>query len=138
MCTAERRTVQPRPSFPPTTTVVSLLTAFVLIGCAGAIRPAADGGGANVITQDMIEAGASPTTDVRELLERLRPQWLRSRGQVSLQDENAGYPVVYVDGIRFGSLDTLRGLQVRGISRIEYIGSADATTRYGTGHMGGV
>jgi hypothetical protein len=45
--------------------------------------------------------------------------------------------VVYIEGIREPSLDALRRLDVTSILLIDYLGAADATTRYGTGHTGG-
>ena len=110
-----------------------LLMAFALaLGLSGC---ASSGGGASRV------AGASSTRIVLEELEplgqldalqavqRLRPQWLQSRG--------SGLPVLYVDGAPRGDVNDLRFLPSDQIARIEYLNASDASTRYGTGHQGG-
>jgi hypothetical protein len=71
------------------------------------------------------------------VIHRLRPRWLATRGQISLQDPRAGYAVVYVDGIRFGELETLRSIPTGDIKEIRYQTASEATTWRGTGHAGG-
>ena len=73
-----------------------------------------------------------------DLIQRLRPAWLLPRGQNSLTDPAASYPIVYFDAIRHGTLVTLHLIPTSEIQRVEFIGSADATTRWGTGHPAGV
>jgi hypothetical protein len=48
------------------------------------------------------------------------------------------YPVVYIDEIRHGGLGTLHGIPASEILSIQYFSTADATTRWGTGHPSGV
>lgn len=72
------------------------------------------------------------------LIRRLRPAWLRARGQDSLTDPGATYPVVYLDEIRHGGLETLHQIPAAEILSMRFFGSADATTRWGTGHPSGV
>ena len=73
-----------------------------------------------------------------DVIQRLRPEFLRSRGRIAGGVAGSQSPVVYVDGVRAGGLDTLRGIAARDVAEIRRIGAADATTRYGTGHAGGV
>jgi outer membrane cobalamin receptor len=47
-------------------------------------------------------------------------------------------PVVYVDNVRFGDLETLQSIPITGIAEIRYMSGPDATTRWGTGVLGGV
>ena len=72
------------------------------------------------------------------LVRRLRPAWLRARGQKSFTDPSADYPVVYVDAIRRGGLSTLYQIPSSEILSLQFFGTADATTRWGTGHPSGV
>ena len=72
------------------------------------------------------------------LIRRLRPSWLSSRGQTSLTDPAASYPVVYIDEIRHGGLPSLHRIPTSEIYRMEFFNTADATTRWGTGHRSGV
>ncbi|MDX1494094.1 MAG: hypothetical protein R3253_08555 [Longimicrobiales bacterium] len=62
-------------------------------------------------------------------IERLRPQWLRTRSG----DE----PVLHIDGARRSSLRDIENYQLQEIERIDYMSASDATTRFGTGYAGG-
>lgn len=79
---------------------------------------------------------ADPTA--YELVQRLRPNWLRARGQFSLGSPESAYPLVYMNDVLFGSLMTLHQIPPSQIERMEYIRSIDATIRWGTGHTAGV
>lgn len=66
-----------------------------------------------------------------EVIRRLRPRWLQSRGA----EQN---PVVYQDGARIGMADQVLGnFSVNDVQSIRYRNASDATTRYGTGHGAG-
>ena len=81
---------------------------------------------------------SSSATDAYDLIQKLRPHWLRGRGSKSFRDEDAGHPVVYVDGNRHGDLDSLPAFSVEDIKEINFFSSSEATFRFGTGHTGGV
>ncbi len=55
----------------------------------------------------------------------------------TLGNPTPAYAEVYVDGLRYGPLESLYQISTNTIERIEYLSALDATTRYGTGHMGG-
>jgi hypothetical protein len=110
---------------------------LMLAACASPGSRIADRGASNLLTRAEIDPVVTAVGDIRELIERLRPQWLRPRGRPSMQDQNAGLPVVYVDGVRVGTPERLRGMSTGGLIQIEYISASDATTRFGTGHLGG-
>lgn len=97
-------------------------------------RPTAD---RDTITLEMIEDIAASVQDAHAVVDRLRPQWLRSRGSMSIRNPEPVFPVVYVDGQRYGDLDSLRTLGVQSLNSLQFISAAAATTRYGTGHAGG-
>ena len=77
-------------------------------------------------------AAASDVPTAYDLVQRLRPTMLQSRGGRS------SYPVVYMDNVQFGGLDALRQVRSEQIKEIRFISAADATTRWGTNHDGGV
>lgn len=97
------------------------------------------------------QAGSRPTTSVLtgeeirgstaltafDVVQQLRPQYLRARGQRTLQRADAGEPVIYVDNLRAGGIDALRTIRAGEIEEIRYLTPSEATTRYGTGHLGG-
>jgi hypothetical protein len=92
----------------------------------------------NEIELEEIRARGGDDLTAHRLIQRLRPAWLLGRGQTSLTNPEAAYPVVYVDGVRHGGLDTLVTITSNQIRRMTYTGAADATTRWGTGHPAGV
>ena len=83
----------------------------------------------NVITAEELADYTNLTC--LEVVRRLRPRWLQSRGA----EQN---PVVYQDGARIGSADRVLGnFSVNDVQSIRYRDASDATTRYGTGHGAG-
>lgn len=79
--------------------------------------------------EEIMERGDNASTAM-EVVRRLRPAWLLARG---------ADPVVYVDNVRRpGGVDALFNVPVGQIRLLEFIGAGDATTRWGTGHTGGV
>ena len=85
-----------------------------------------------------IEARGGNDHSAMDLIRRLRPAWLRARGQKSFTDDGAQFPVVYIDDIRHGGLPTLHRIPSAEILELRFINTADATTRWGTGHPSGV
>jgi hypothetical protein len=120
--------------------------------CASA-APGTEGSEPGDVSPDVLQASvpvrSSPNVltgeDVRavdvgnlyDAVRRLRPQWLRARGSASLVSPEATQAVVYVAGIRQGDPRALQNVNVDTVSRVEFIDSRDATTRFGTGHLGG-
>lgn len=90
----------------------------------------------NVLTGDQLRA--TDATTVWDALRRLRPQWLRPRATSSLVEPLSEEPIVYVQGIRHGPLRSLQQMNIDRVRRVEFIDRRDATTRFGTGHGGGV
>ena len=92
------------------------------------------------IGESEIAASASDATNALLLIQKLRPQMLRSRGIGSPTDVTGetARPKVYVDNVAYGDLSQLTNLNANQIKEIRFINSRDATTQWGTGHMGGV
>lgn len=78
-----------------------------------------------------------PAANAFEVIQRLRPTWLRGRGRMSIQNPSAHTPVIYLDNVRYGGLESLRLIPSDAIQDMRFINASDATTRYGTGHAGG-
>jgi len=89
----------------------------------------------NLITAD--EIVKSNATNAFEAVERLRPAFLRTRGSQSLQNQEPPTPMVYLDGMRYGTLQTLASVPTIGIVSIQYLNAIEATQRYGFGNEGG-
>ena len=115
-----------KPAF--TLLLVLAAAACASSGTARASRPDAD-----LITRAEIdEAGPSSAYD---LIQKLRPTWLRKRGNTSFTQETD--LVVYLDGVRMGNRDALRNISTNAIQSIEYLDSRRATNRFGSGHVAG-
>lgn len=110
-----------------------LIVAAAMAACATAGEAR---GSSAVLTRDEIRASTAMTA--YEAIVQLRPAFLRARGARSIRDPSPNAPVVYVNDMRHGDLDVLRSIRVEEIDEIRFISAADATTRWGTGHAGGV
>ena len=81
----------------------------------------------NEISRAEIMERGTNAHNAMQLIRRLRHSWLRRS------------PVVYVDNIsRPGGVRARFDIPLGVIRMMEFIGPADATTRWGTGQMGGV
>lgn len=110
----------------------ALMLGAVIAGCAGPAATAGEGtprAARYVISREQIEASGS--TNAFDVIESVRPQWLGGhRGGATL-------PVVYLDGIRFGELESLRTIGTTDVAEIRYIDPREASRRFGAGHSGG-
>jgi hypothetical protein len=113
---------------------VGLVLTGLLAGCAGS-GERAGGGARNVITAEEIRQLS--VANAMEVVERLRPHFLQRRGPATFENP-ASTAVIYVDGVRRGGTGELRQIPASHAVSIEYISPADATTRWGTGHVAGV
>jgi hypothetical protein len=118
---------------------VSVLV-FVLAGCGSA-----GGGTTGRIQNDVLTAEEIATTtavNAYEAISLKRPFFMKSRGMRSLRDAPAGqtveYPIVYMDRMYYGDLETLRTISVTTIVEIRYLDFNAATVQFGTGHTGGI
>ncbi|MGH7694545.1 MAG: hypothetical protein ACRENH_06175 [Gemmatimonadaceae bacterium] len=94
-------------------------------------------GSANLITQSEIESTSLET--LYDVIERLRPNMMRTRGQMGRLSAGAGMSTikVYFNGTLIGDTSALRGIQSSSVKQVEYLSSSDATTRFGTGNDAG-
>ena len=130
---------------------LALLTGACASGGSSSAPAAASGassttvrrGNASLITESEI-AGANLET-IYDVIERLRPNMLRTRGQVGrlsgATDTESGASSsrikVYLNGTSIGDTSMLRGIQAASVKQVDYLSSSDATTRFGTGHDAG-
>jgi hypothetical protein len=102
------------------------------LACASGAGSGSGGNGprrnSSVITLEEIEAVEA--TNAYDLIQRLRPQFLRPAG--------GGDPVVlYIDGTRREGLGDLRTLLASAVREVRYLDSTEATTLFGTNHRSG-
>jgi hypothetical protein len=109
--------------------------------------------GNNVITAEEIQGARA--LNALELVQKLRPRWLQTRGTNSMSETAQGSgsgtggsttlevtpgvsPIkVYMDNALLGDVTVLRNLNVGSFTEVRYFDSAQATYRWGEGHMGG-
>ena len=100
--------------------------------------------GTDIITREQITATNLATA--YEVVQRLEPRWLRSRGAISLREaaeeevNTFGIvgPVVYLNSARRGDIEELRSIMVESIREILYFNGRNASFRFGSGHGSGV
>ena len=115
---------------------LSVVLLAALAACATSGGSARSLQSRNVITAAEVESINVSTA--YEAVQQLRPHFLQTRGQASIQDPSAGEPIVYVNGVRYGGTDALNGIRAMDVAEFRFLSASDATTRYGTGHVGGV
>ena len=113
----------------------SVLLSLALSGCASA----GSGGGSrnpNLISSEELRQAESDGSSALRVIQRLRPRWLQTRGASSF-DNPASPAMVIVNGAPYGELDTLVNMYVSEIEELRFMNARDATTRFGTGYIGG-
>jgi ABC-type phosphate transport system substrate-binding protein len=110
-----------------------VLAAAVVVAACAAQSAGSSRSNANLITQAEIAAAGS--SNAYQLVERLRPIWLRKRGPTSVSQE--GDVAVYVDGTRVGTREALRNLWTDDIESIQFLDAGRATLRFGAGNEDG-
>jgi hypothetical protein len=91
---------------------------------------------ANVILQDEIDGVSAQT--LYDVIRALRPAWLVERAPSMLVDRVPETPIVYMDGIRLGDVETLHQLVPSTIMSARHYSAIEAQARFGTGHPAGV
>jgi hypothetical protein len=121
-----------------------LVSALVVSACAsssdttfgegGGTAATASEGNSNLIVR--AELDSFPGQSAFDAVEMLRRRWTQSQRGSSFSGPR--YARVVVDGTVRGELDELRRFNTYNIETMRYLSASDATTKYGTGYMGGV
>lgn len=88
-----------------------------------------------LIEEDIRRIEASDAYDV---VQRLRPSWLRRRGPTNARNPGSGEVTVYVDGLAFGNAASLRYIPAGNVVGMAYLSATDATLRFGPRQGGAV
>jgi hypothetical protein len=114
-----------------------LLALWLSLACAAPATRPLSGGDPQLITEEEVEASRAPTA--YEVIQKLRANFLSYRGETSFnRNDSQPYPTVYLDGQQYGPLGSLRNIPASQVSTIRLYRSWEATTKFGTGNMGGV
>ena len=110
--------------------------AVASLACAQATQTTGTGTSRRTLLGDQIRAASVSTA--YDAVARLRPEWLRRRGPISVRRPEAGEVLVYLDDMRYGETRMLHSIPAESVLQMEFLSGSEATTRYGTGHGGGV
>jgi hypothetical protein len=104
------------------------------LACAG--RPSSTEGGAvrrdpNVIMADELSETSLAGMSVLEVVRRLRPNFLSTRGVQSRSNPESGRVHASINGNGVVSLDELRTMQTAGVVEIRLLSAAAAMQRFG-------
>ena len=111
---------------------ILVVATLLLTACAAAQSGAPRSNPDRISRAEIDQAGPSSAYD---LVQKLRPIWLRKRGPTSFTQE--GDVVVYLDGTRMGLRDELRRVRTESLESLEYLDARRATNRFGAGHVQG-
>ena len=87
------------------------------------------------------EIKATNATTLYEVVERLHPEWLSSRGPKTLGGATGQIDTgvqVYIDTQAAGTVEVLRQFPITSAALLKYYSAADAQTRFGLGNLNGV
>ena len=98
-------------------------------GTGPTARPSPD-----VITREEIERGH--WRNAYELIEALRPRWLRAHGAQSIYGESPEVQV-RIDNSHLGGVSTLRQIPVTEITSIHFVDPVTAAAQWGGDHVNG-
>lgn len=113
-------------------TTACLLLLSMAAAAAAQVAMISDPGSRTLVTAE--ELVQSNRSNLFDFLRAKRPLWLQSRGAVGIGSVGV---VVYLDGIRMGDTNELRGISPLIVSQIRYLSGPEATTRWGAGHSEG-
>lgn len=89
-----------------------------------------------VITEGEIADSRSITA--YDAVQKLRANFLANRGNVTIKGTNSPFPVIFLDGVEYGPMETLRNIPAGQVSTIRLYRSWEAATKFGTTRTGGV
>ncbi len=121
-----------------------LLALAAVLACASQSGPNAPAGTVvartdrNIISDAEIQSG--PSSNLYDLISKLRPNFLRSRGPMSLSSGSTAneYATVYMDGRPYGDIASLRSIVSTQVSEIRYYDANSAASKFGTINGNGV
>ena len=118
--------------------LAGVLVPLLLLGCKSKSLSPLVSSNPDVISNEEIVAYASNTSTAYDIVKKLRGNWFSHRGKTSLIGTSNADPTVYVDEQSYGPLSSLRTIPASQVTQIRIYRSWEATTKYGTGNMGGV
>jgi hypothetical protein len=104
--------------------------------CAGATTQGSSTRRPNVLTQEQLAATNSES--LYDAINKLRPEWLSSRGPTSVTDATPTAVSVFANGNLLGKADYLQQMRILDVTEVRYWDAGQASARFGMGHPRGV
>src|SRR3982751_3742420 len=111
---------------------LSLLPAVCLAACVKASN-SPESAQRDLITEE--EIAASHAINAFEAVQKLRANFLSDRGKTTILGRSPSKPTVYVDGVEFGDIQSLRSISATVVQSIRLYRAYEAEQRYGNGAM---
>jgi hypothetical protein len=117
--------------------LIMVAAAVLLAGCATATTPgASERGGGTVLAREQL--AATNSQNLYDAIQKLRPDWLTSRGPTSVSDPTPAVASVYMNGTMLGKAEYLREMRLLDVTEARYWDAGRASARFGMGHPRGV
>jgi hypothetical protein len=114
------------------------LVLLLLAGCGSSHESGRTPSSREVLTAEEIsKSGALTAYDAIRIR---RPAFLTPQGPktTGTATRSTMHPAVYLNGMYYGEVESLKDISALNIKDIRYIEAKDATIMYGTGHVAGV
>ena len=112
-----------------------LMMVLPILACTRASnRPGT--GDRDTITEQ--EIATSSAVNAYEAVQRLRGNFLSNRGKTTILGKSSALPIVYLDGVRYGEVQSLRNISASQVQAIRLYRAYDAQQKYGNDLTGGV
>ena len=111
-----------------------LVAVVAVLGCAAsASNRSATPRTGNLLTAEEIAAAHADINTAYDAIARLRPNWLAAHGVTSNPANGGGtrFALVFVDGQRYGDLNSLRAIPAYHVGDIRYYDVTEAGARFG-------
>ena len=119
--------------------LAAIVVVWALVGCAGkATGGEGESTRARRVTLTQEQLAATNSLTLYDAIQKLRPDWLTSRGPTSVTDPTPAVASVYMGNTRLGRADYLREMRVLDVSEVRYWDAGQASARFGMGHPRGV
>lgn len=119
-------------------TVFRLVTLALLTSACTHSAPETASAGDTGLTITEAEIEQAQVATAYDAVMKLRANFFSNRGKTTLIGSSSPLPNVYLDGVQYGGTASLRNISAKQVSLIRLYRAWEATTKFGTGNMGGV
>ena len=90
----------------------------------------------NIITEaELQKAGTASAYDV---IARTHANFFRNRGRTSILAKDQARPVVFLNDVEYGVIETLRNIPASRLHEIRFYSGTEAAAKFGSAYSGGV